>query len=306
MSYLFLPAAIALLIKVFILFVAKKKNHRSTFFLPLVCILACHNLCEVLGFFEFSESGSLSFLLNVYYAITAFVVFIIYLYSKEISRFKGRFIDSAAQYVALAVTSILSLLILFSDFVIAGDKSIGYIITAVKGDYYFVFQLFILTMIVAIISELVNGYRKADTHITQIQCVISIIALGPLFLVGIITMACLYFGVELSGAVLFPVATTLFLLIMLMSESKHKLTDVRRFVPFSPENSTANEIITIFDRYAYDDIEYREAVGDIEKLLVTYKYQKNGGNASTTAKLMGMPRSSLYSIFNRLKIEPKK
>ena len=302
MSFLFLPAAIALLVKLFILYFAKNRSHQSTFFLPLVCVLACHNLCEVLGFFEFTASGGLSFLLNVYYAITTFVVLIIYFYSKEISQSKSKL----REYAALAFASVLSLLILFTDFVVAGDKSIGYIITAVKGDYYFVFQIFVVTMIVAIITELVNGYRNADTHITQTQCVISILALGPVILVGLVTMVCLYLGVELSGAILFPVATTFFLLIMLVSESKHKLTDVRRFVPFSPENSTANEIITIFDRFAYDDIEYREAIGDIEKLLVTYKYQKNGGNASTTAKLMGMPRSSLYSIFNRLKIESNK
>jgi len=299
MSYLFMPAVIALLIKLLILVTASNRSQPSTLFLPLVCVLACHNLCEVLGFFEFAKNGSLSFLLNVYYMITISVVLIIYFYAIEVSRST----KNIGKYIAFSGTGVLAVLILFTDAVIAGDKSIGYIITAIQGEYYFLFQLFVLIMIAVIIRELVNGYRYADNHNAQIQCVVSIIAFAPVIIVGFIAMASLYFGFNLSGAVLFPIATTLFLLIMLMNESKHNLTDVRRFVPFSSESNAANDIITIFDRYAYDDIDYREAIGDIEKLMVTYKYQKNGGNVSTTAKLMGMPRSSLYSIFNRLSIQ---
>jgi len=146
MSYLFMPAVIALLIKLLILVTASNRSQPSTLFLPLVCVLACHNLCEVLGFFEFAKNGSLSFLLNVYYMTTISVVLIIYFYAIEVSRST----KNIGKYIAFSGTGVLAVLILFTDAVIAGDKSIGYIITAIQGEYYFLFQLFVLIMIAVI------------------------------------------------------------------------------------------------------------------------------------------------------------
>ena len=81
------------------------------------------------------------------------------------------------------------------------------------------------------------------------------------------------------------------------------MTDVRRFIPFSDERQTSNHIMDIFSSYAQDKVNYRDAVSSIEKLLVEHKYDKNDRNATYAAEKMGMPRSSLYSLFNRLEIK---
>jgi len=58
----------------------------------------------------------------------------------------------------------------------------------------------------------------------------------------------------------------------------------------------------IFSTYSQDKLSYRDAVSHIEKLMVEHKYEKNNRNATYAAEKMGMPRSSLYSLFNRLQI----
>ena len=61
----------------------------------------------------------------------------------------------------------------------------------------------------------------------------------------------------------------------------------------------------IFSRYAQDEVNYRDGMAEIEKLLVLHKHSKSEGNVSQTAASMDIPRSSLYSIFRRLEIEVK-
>ncbi|MFQ3226741.1 MAG: hypothetical protein ACI8RW_000119 [Porticoccaceae bacterium] len=71
------------------------------------------------------------------------------------------------------------------------------------------------------------------------------------------------------------------------------MADIRRLLPGSPERQACNEIMDAFSQYARDDVSYREAVSDIERLLVLYKYQKNHDNARATAE-----QASLVTLFN--------
>ena len=124
-------------------------------------------------------------------------------------------------------------------------------------------------------------------------------------LVGITLVVLMGFGIKVSGAAILPVTTTLFLLITLKGEPKHGLTDIRRHIPLSLERRKSGQIMDIFSSYAKDELSYRDSLTEIEKLLVTYKHDKNNGNVSTTASTMNIPRSSLYSIFRRLDIVHK-
>ena len=112
-------------------------------------------------------------------------------------------------------------------------------------------------------------------------------------------------NLNINATVFVPIMISVFLYITVKSEAQHKLTDLRRFMPFSPERKTSQDIMELFSSYARDETTYRESVNEIEKLLVMHKYNKNEKNASATAETMGMPRSSLYSIFNRLGIKTK-
>jgi beta-lactamase superfamily II metal-dependent hydrolase len=132
-----------------------------------------------------------------------------------------------------------------------------------------------------------------------------LLAVLPLLVVAISVVVLMSMGIKINAAGIVPVLTTLFLLITIRGEANHKLTDVRRHIPFSLERKTSAQIMDIFSRYAQDEVNYRDGMAEIEKLLVTHKHSKNKGNVSVTAASMDIPRSSLYSIFRRLDINVK-
>lgn len=307
MTVYMLPALLALLIKLVIVFYAFGGQKHSKVFAVMVSIFAIHNICEVLVLLEGGGIITSSYILLSYYVTSIWALLAMLVYVSEVSRiqipwFKG---------IALCATGLLTAMILFSQGIIGGERSLGYTVTAVRGPFYWVFQAFSLTAFVSAVLLLIKGTkyseqkgsRVAEDHMVEIQSSYTLLALSPIVIVGLAIMILMNIGVQINAVMVFPVATTLFLLVTLKSEAEHKLTDLRRFLPWSKERRTSREIMEIFSSYSRDDANYRDAVGEIEKLLVLHKYQKSGGNASKTAQQMGMPRSSLYSIFNRLSIK---
>ena len=195
---------------------------------------------------------------------------------------------------------------MFSGLVINGVELLGHSQTAIKGDFYPVFQLFTLFMLGLTIAVLIRGYLRPKDHLMQIQCSYTLLAILPLVLSCIVLIVIMALGYRVNGALIMPILQVAFTLITLLGESKHQITDVRRFMPYSAERHAANEIMDIFSSFARDEISYRDGVSEIERLLVLHKYEANDRNASMTAQLMKMPRSSLYSVFNRLGIDPEK
>ena len=101
-------------------------------------------------------------------------------------------------------------------------------------------------------------------------------------------------------------ATTLFLAIVLVTESKHKLSDIRRFLPMSPERKTTNRLMDLLDDYVHNENRpnaYRELQEKIEREIVSYSLKRCDNNVSIATKMMGLKnRSSLYSLIQRLDI----
>jgi len=302
MNIYIIPAIIAFIITAYILVNVAKSETQSKTFTIMVLFFLVHHACEVLSFIEFfKEKGQMLLILKIFYTATLWFLAIILIYANEVSKIKLRYLK-----VGLISTCVpLSFLILFGNLIIAGSASLGYVMTAVKGDYYFLFQITAALFLISTPILLNYGRIKAKEHITEIQCTYMLFAFAPLMLTLISILALMAMGIKINAIAVVPIASALFLMITAKCEAKHKLTDIRRYMPLSSERKTSQEIMELFSSYARDELSYRESVNEIEKLLVMHKYSKNGKNASATAQTMGMPRSSLYSIFNRLSIDLK-
>ena len=296
-----IPAILALSIKVAVLFLSKKSNATSLLFITMVLVFAVHNFAEVLGFMEYFRGERYTMMLRWYYVMSICGLAAMLFYSKDVSQVLTN--SAPFNVVVTVVTVLLCCLLMFTDSIVAGSTSIGYIMTAVKGEYYWVFQVTALLSYVLIVWMLQKGYRNSESHTIEIQCGYTLFALAPLMFVAIAVLGLMSFGWHINGAGIFPLMTTLFLLITLKSESKHGITDVRRHVPFSLERKSSREIMNIFSAYAKDEKNYRDSMAELEKLMVLHKHEKHNGNVSSTAVSMDIPRSSLYSIFRRLEIE---
>ncbi len=205
-----------------------------------------------------------------------------------------------------AVALVLSILVLTSDSVIAGSQSIGYSMTAIKGEYYGVFMLYTLLMLLLIPASLVYGFLKAKTQIELARCFCSLFALVPLIVSSIIVWVFKTFDVQINSAGIVPIATTFYLFFLIKSESTHHITDFRRYLPFSPERRSAKRFVEIADSYARSINKtnaYNEFRDSLERQAIFYTLEKCNGNITQAAAMMGLPnRSTLYSMMNRLNI----
>lgn len=312
MRIFIIPAIVALLINSIVLVAAFKGRHQSETltrfgpkgsqsFLNMVSVFVLLLLLEVVGFLEFFQGSAIEYHIRCYYVVSLFALSFVIFYAAEIS---GRSAAKVRAFVWPPV-AIVSLLILGTDFIVAGTQSIGYIRTALPGQYYQVFQLLALVLQLSLPLMLGLAYFRSTDSVTRTQCAYTLVAMLPIFLGSIILIGLMALGIRVNAACLMPIFITFFVLLTTYNESKHRLIDVRRFVPFSPERKAANKIMDIYTRYERDQLSYRDAISDIERLLVMSKYEKSGGNASATAKQLGMPRTSLYSIFTRLGIDKK-
>lgn len=298
MSLLVLPAILALFIKLCLIYVYRQSLRTSSCVLVMVMVFAIHNLCEVLAFWKFFHGLHGEYLLKSYHVISLTSLLVICWTVNEVSEMKDRRYLTVFSYLVASASGV----ILFSDLIISGARSLSYVITAERGAFYSLFQILALLLILALLHQIHRGYRQTNNHSAQIKSAYLGLALLPQVAAVLIVMVLMNLGFPINGAVIFPFATSLFVFIMLATEEKHKLVDIRRFVPYSDERVTSNRIMNIFSDYAQDNTTYREAIGDIERLLVEHKYEKSDRNATYTAEKMGMPRSSLYSLFNRLGI----
>ncbi|MFT6046976.1 MAG: hypothetical protein ACI9WC_002687 [Arenicella sp.] len=302
-SIYILPALLALMVKLFLLFFARNGRSRSSIVFTLLLLFACHNLTEVLAYIEYFKGDYSMHVLRWYYVMTLCGGAATLVYAFQISNLLSSFRGVSLAAVALSIC--LSLFILLTDSVVSGATSIGYALTAEQGPQYWLFQLLFLGMLFLISGVLIRGYLTTKDHVTEIQCGYTLLGLLPIVIVAISVVALMTFGMQLNAAGIIPVCTTFFVLIIIKGELTHKLTDVRRHIPFSLERRTSGEIMDIFSRYAQDEVNYRDGMAELEKLLVVHKHSKNRGNVTRTAASMAIPRSSLYSIFRRLGIEVK-
>lgn len=321
MSLYMIPALLALLIKVAVLGASwqssrntvmpkqdSRVKHTLGVFTTMVLIMAGHNLAEVLGFLEFSKDATAESLLRWYYVMSVFTLSVITYYAATVSR-QGAELSSGrdkAIIVGLLISAVLlSGAFLLSDFIVAGSTSLGFVMTAIKGPGYVLFEAFSLLCFIVIVAFLLHGYKKAQNQTAEIKCLYTLLALTPILIAGVVLVALIGFGYDVSAAMVMPLASALFLVILLVGEQTHRLVDIRRHIPFSLERRTTAKINDIFSAYSRDELNYRDALNEIERMLVVHKHQKHNGNVSSTAASMELPRSSLYSIFRRLEIDIK-
>lgn len=302
MSIYFAPALISLLFKLIVLGYVLKGARVSIVFLSLIVVFALHNAIEISGYLYFENTDVDGTFLRLYYVATAYAILYMFLHGLAVSKLGST--RSTSILVAIATT--LSAGLLFTDFIIAGQYSIGYSVSAVKGSFYWLFASYLLITLTCNVCVTFYGYRNAKSQMDSVRCFHSLLALAPIMLVFFLAIIFKITNVGINATGLVPLATALFLAIVLNTESKHKLSDLRRVMPLSTERETTNNLMDLLDDYIQNsnqDNVYKKLHEGIEKEIILYSLKKCDNNISVTAKMMGLKnRSTLYSMMNRLDI----
>lgn len=303
MSIFFIPALLSLLLKIYILIVNLTRDKISIVFLSLIIIFAIHNGVELFGYLSLFSNGDTSSFFRPYYVITLYLISYLLLHGLTVSGYENKVITS----ILLSSATLLSFLIIFSDSIIKGYTPIGYSVTAIEGEYYPILSAFVLISLFSTVVALLHGYRSASSSLHAKRCLYSLYALTPIILAFSLAFIFKMVRIEFNAAGIVPIATSIFLVVLLKTEERHKLSDIRKFLPLSLEKETSKNFMSILDHYINhkneDDI-FKTIQASIEKEVIFYSLKKCNYNVSKTTRMMGLTnRSTLYSMMNRLDID---
>lgn len=294
-----IPAFVALLLKLTVVFFARKANESSQLFLCMVMLFALHNVSELLVIMGLLNGQASEFLVRTYYAITFFALSHICVYTLNVSNSRV----SKPVFITLMATAIIfTSFVFYTDLIVSGVKSIGYTVTAEQGSFYFAFQTYTLGVFVFTLATLTRGYLTATQKAHQAQCLYTIVAILPMILVGFTVMIAMQLGYRISAALVFPVASTIFLLFSLRSERMHGITDMGHFFTFSKERLTSNAVSELTNQSLTDRISLKQAKDAFEKRLLEHHLDRFDNNISKTAQALGMKRGTIYSIIKKYDI----
>lgn len=301
MNIIFLPALVGLVLNGLVLVLAYIGKSRSSKFQCMVSIFVLIAICEILLFFGFFNDSALEYLVRCYYVVAMAGLAAVVIYTGEVARDQY---PNLKKWVLIPI-ALLSLLLMFTDSVISGSESIGYVETAIKGQFYWLFQVLAAVMQFAMAALLILAVRNAENRQSQAHATVTLFAVLPLIAGNIGIMLLMAAGVSLNATLVMPIMITLVALGTFYGEAKYGSVDMDFISKDRAEISPSQQVLDLYERYARDELSYRDAVGEIERLMVLVKFERTGRNASETAKLLGMPRTSLYSIFTRLGINGK-
>jgi len=298
-----LPALFALATKVWVYMLARKAKSTSHAFLWLLAFFAIHNLCEALVIAQLFNDAVSDGLLRLYYVAALFALAYMCIFTFSIaSKDKHNQLNA----FALIVASCLSGIIFMTDWLVAGASSAGYTVTAIKGTYYFVFQLTVILGFGCILYTLARRYLTSADLDVQLKCFYAALALSPIIVMSVIVIIMMHIGSPYTGAMLLPFTSSLFLLLVIATQSKHDLIRIRHKLPFSNQKKAEREILSVYRALADGDLGLVKAKHEIEKVLIQGALERSNNNVSLAANKLGIKRSSLYSIFNRLEMSRQK
>lgn len=302
-----LPAFISLIFNLVILAHLFRGGRVSKLFLWLIIIFACHNAIEFIGFINgvSTEAGhqSIELMFRLYYGATIFVILAMFLHATSVSKTNSNLVTIIFSLSAF----LISFCLLFTDLIVSGYYSIGYSVSAEKGPLFQLFSFYVFVALFGGAYVTFKGYRTAASQIESVRCFLSLMALAPMTLVCVMSMLFKILDLPVNATGLIPIATTLFLIIVLKTESKHRLSDLRRVMPLSLERQTTARMMDLLDEYIQNQNQkdvYKDLQAGIEKEIINYSLEKCDNNVTATSKMMGLKnRSTLYSMMNRLGID---
>ena len=304
MSVFALPALVALFTKVCVYILAKKvltkkADHESQIFLCLLVFFALNNLSEFLVNSELVNNIVSENLLRAYYVALLFSLAFMSIFAMSVANKKSH---SRFNIATLSVAVLMALVTFQTDWIVAGAVSVGYSVTAIKGAYYFLFQLTVLSAFASILYILVRRYATTIDINIQLKCFYAGFALSPIIIVSIIVMLMMQAGYQYTGAILLPFASTFFLLLVVLTEKNNDLINIQGELPFFAQRQAEKKILSIYRSHVMGDIKLAETKSEIERVLIQSALDRADDNVSLAASDLGIKRSTLYSICSRLEI----
>jgi hypothetical protein len=306
-NYYVLPVVLALVLNLSVLCIAGRDSFKNALLYNFIVASTLFNLSELLLFVSGFQSGlAAEFILKLYYVIAFFnlavTLNLIFDITRLIKNEKYKAIGLYAYYIA----TFLAILTVSTKKILAGSFSLKYSITAVRGDFYWMFQSFSLFVLAIGLFSLILGIMIADNTNQKTRCVRLTIAYMPYLLACIVVVILMALGIQLNATAILPATSTFFLCFLFFSERSHHLTSIMKLVPGTLESRFSNAVSELADSFAAEELSLQDAEKKMERLMVLYAYEKYRGNVYRSSKNFDIRRPSFYAKLKKFGVNLNK
>lgn len=273
-----LTALAACILKSFILSMAVSRSRLTSAFYLVCLALIAQNALEFLSAFTFAANHAIAsyFVDGVMFSLYIFAAALIYFCVTVAQLRHGKLIVSLFAGFATLVGALH-----LSGLLIEGYIPAGYTIISVEGALYPVFQLYILSVIIALLGILVYGIQSSAPEI-QARCKTTLFAIAPICAVGVGVIVLRLLGFNSSSAIVMPLASTFFVWILMLDQRGE-------FIMFRVKWRIIWKLATNIK-----NLNLTDWAEEVERQLVLEAMRTENNNKSAAARLLGSNQTTFH------------
>ena len=296
--WFYVPASLALLVKLVI--ISKRSKIQISpilarpFWLLLLC-LGVLNVMEILAYVNASLGNHFSYL--VLYVLRGYYVFLSLAFAMlfEISVILA--MDQKKTWKGLwgfrLICAAIVIFISVSESVVISAEFIGYTFSRVPGPYYFVAPAYLFTMLLLSMITCCFGYIVAKTHYAKVQCTFVILSVFSMAIPIVLVIILMAYEVKISAALILPIASTLFLIVLTYALNTRGIYNIRVWIPGSKMCSLFFSWHKEFVIYPDWMMSAKERRQRNEKRFLIEALMRADGNQGKAAKNLNVSPSSM-------------
>lgn len=281
-------ALVAALLKIAILSqVITRSKITSAFNIVCVGMILQHTF-EFLGYITFPNNLALGhffvdgIMLANYFVLAAALYFVVTIVEHK----HAKAITTVFSLGALSVAGLHLSGLLINDYI-----NVGYTLIPENGQFYFAFPLLALAAIVSAAVILIQSLNHNDTKIRE-RSKLTLFALAPLSIIGLGILVAQSFGASISGAVIMPLMSTIFVWAMMMDERGDIVTFKIKWRILS---SLA---------FKMKDVKLKDWLDLVEQQMILEAMRSNDNNQSAAARLLGSNKTTFHRKVQRIYENP--
>jgi len=271
MTWYALPAALALLFKLYLIISKRHLINENAALYYLVFVFAINNFTEylILTSGGVVESG---FLVRAYYPTAIAVLIYGLIYSIGSNKL---FVDKILIAISTVFGVALALAILTSDYVVLAGMQKSYFVTAVRGEYYYITQIFVLLMCSLIAYVVVRNFRNSKDEAVRVEALWVMLAVAPSLFITFSCVILMILKFNINALIFTPIGSTLFLIITLISSNKGvNKKDPRKYIPLTLEKEFSKEIANAENAFLTGGLSLPEFESEVSKAASRYASSK--------------------------------
>jgi len=237
------PPLIALMFKAGIYAYAwrtKIHNLQTRLYLLFLFSFSIQNIAEIFGLYKVNVDNIMPhFEAGLFYGAVIVALALFFHLAVAVAFDQKRTAQKIALVFVYSYAAALQLLLVFTTRLIQGFETLEYnnfglSITRVPGPLYFLFELYVIGLLIGSIGILTHGARKQGAPRNRAKNLVLLAAIVPTTAAGLLVIGLLHFGIKwINTSVIFPTTITFFLVLTAYATHQHRIFDIQFFIPWS-------------------------------------------------------------------------